>query len=37
MHWGTFPAIEADPHAFARAAGTQARVVVLQPGEAFDF
>ena len=37
MHWGTFPVIEADPHAFKRAVGKQAEVVVLQPGQSFDF
>jgi L-ascorbate metabolism protein UlaG (beta-lactamase superfamily) len=37
MHWSTFPVIETDPHAFARAVGKQARVVVLQPGQSFDF
>jgi L-ascorbate metabolism protein UlaG (beta-lactamase superfamily) len=37
MHWGTFPVLEADPHAFARAVGKQARVVVLQPGESFEY
>jgi L-ascorbate metabolism protein UlaG (beta-lactamase superfamily) len=37
MHWGTFPVLEADPHAFERAVGKLARVVVLQPGESFDF
>jgi L-ascorbate metabolism protein UlaG (beta-lactamase superfamily) len=37
MHWSTFPVIEADPHAFQQAVGTRARVVVLQPGQSFDF
>ena len=37
MHWGTFPVIEADPHAFKKAVGKQADVVVLQPGETYDF
>jgi len=37
MHWGTFPVIEADPHAFKKAVGKQAEVVVLQPGQSFDF
>ena len=37
MHWGTFPVIEADPHAFKQAVGKQAEVVVLQPGQSFDF
>lgn len=37
MHWGTFPVIEADPQAFKRAVGKQADVVVLQPGQTYDF
>jgi len=37
MHWNTFPVIAADPQAFKQAVGTQARVVVLQPGQSFDF
>jgi L-ascorbate metabolism protein UlaG (beta-lactamase superfamily) len=37
MHWGTFPVIEADPQAFKKAVGKQATVVVLQPGETYDF
>jgi len=37
MHWNTFPVIEADPQAFKRAVGTQAQVVVLQPGQSFDY
>jgi L-ascorbate metabolism protein UlaG (beta-lactamase superfamily) len=37
MHWSTFPVIEADPQAFKRAVGTLAEVVVLQPGDTYDF
>jgi L-ascorbate metabolism protein UlaG (beta-lactamase superfamily) len=37
MHWGTFPVIEADPHAFQQAVGTLAQVAVLQPGQAYEF
>ena len=37
MHWDTFPVIEADPQAFQRAVGALARVVVLQPGQSYDF
>jgi len=36
MHYGTFPAVAADPHDFAaRVKG--AEVIVLQPGETIDF
>jgi L-ascorbate metabolism protein UlaG (beta-lactamase superfamily) len=37
MHWGTFPVIETDPQAFKKAVGKQADVVVLQPGQSYDF
>ncbi len=37
MHWGTFPVLEADPHAFQKAVGALAQVAVLQPGQAYDF
>jgi len=37
MHWGTFPDVEADPQAFQQAVGKQAQVVVLQPGQSYDF
>ncbi len=37
MHWGTFPVIEADPQAFKKAVGKDATVVVLQPGQTYDF
>ena len=37
MHWSTFPVIEADPQDFKRAVGKQAEVVVLQPGQSYDF
>jgi L-ascorbate metabolism protein UlaG (beta-lactamase superfamily) len=37
MHWNTFPVIQANPQAFAQAVGKAARVVVLQPGQSFDF
>jgi L-ascorbate metabolism protein UlaG (beta-lactamase superfamily) len=37
MHYNTFPVIEADPLAFKKAVGTQAEVVVLQPGQTYDF
>jgi len=37
MHWGTFPVIETDPQAFAKAAGALAQVAVLQPGQSYDF
>ncbi len=37
MHWSTFPVIEADPAAFRKAVGKLAEVVVLQPGQSYDF
>ena len=37
MHWGTFPVLEGDPQAFVKAVGTLAQVVVLQPGQSYDF
>ncbi len=37
MHWGTFPVIETDPQAFKQAVGKEATVVVLQPGQSYDF
>jgi len=37
MHWGTFPVLESDPQKFTKAVGKQAQVVVLQPGQSYDF
>jgi L-ascorbate metabolism protein UlaG (beta-lactamase superfamily) len=37
MHWGTFPDVETDPQAFRQAVPKQAQVVVLQPGQSYDF
>jgi L-ascorbate metabolism protein UlaG (beta-lactamase superfamily) len=37
MHYNTWPPIAQDPRAFAAAVGTRARVVVLAPGESFEF
>ncbi|MCS7177226.1 MAG: metal-dependent hydrolase [Candidatus Kapabacteria bacterium] len=37
MHYGTFPLIEQDPHEFARLVGERARVVILKPGETFEY
>ena len=37
MHWGTFPVLESDPQKFTQAVGKQAQVVVLQPGQSYDF
>ena len=37
MHYNTFPLIQQDPKAFAARVGDRARVVVLEPGESFDF
>jgi L-ascorbate metabolism protein UlaG (beta-lactamase superfamily) len=37
IHYDTWPPIAQDPHAFAAAVGARARVVVLSPGESFEF
>lgn len=37
MHYNTFDVIKQDPHAFARAVGSKAKVVVLEPGGTFEF
>ena len=35
IHYNTWPLIEADPEEFKRLVGDRARVVILQPGEAY--
>jgi len=37
IHYGTWELIDQDPHAFARAVGDRARVVVLEPGGSHEF
>lgn len=37
IHYGTFPPIEQDPQEFARLVGDRARVVILKPGETFEY
>ncbi len=37
MHYNTWDLIKQDPHAFARAVGSKAKVVVLDPGGTFEF
>ncbi len=37
MHYGTFPPIEQDPQEFARLVGDRARVVILEPGQSFEY
>ena len=37
MHYNTWELIRQDPHAFARAVGSRAKVVVLEPGQSHDF
>ena len=37
MHYNTWDVIKQDPHAFARAVGELARVVVLEPGGSYEF
>jgi L-ascorbate metabolism protein UlaG (beta-lactamase superfamily) len=36
IHYGTFPPLVGDPKEFARLAGKDAKVVILQPGESVD-
>ncbi len=37
MHYGTFDVIKQDPHAFAARVGERAQVVVLEPGQSYEF
>jgi L-ascorbate metabolism protein UlaG (beta-lactamase superfamily) len=37
MHYNTMDVIEQDPQAFAKQVGSKARVVILEPGESFEF
>jgi L-ascorbate metabolism protein UlaG (beta-lactamase superfamily) len=37
MHWDTFDVIAADPAEFVSAVGSTAEVVILQPGQHYDF
>jgi len=37
MHYNTWPPIAQDPHDFARRVGDAAEVVVLEPGQSYDF
>ncbi|RKZ35150.1 metal-dependent hydrolase [bacterium] len=37
MHYNTFPVIEADPNEFAARISSSIRVVILNPGEEFEF
>jgi L-ascorbate metabolism protein UlaG (beta-lactamase superfamily) len=37
MHYGTFPPIEQDPQEFVRLVGERAQVVVLQPGQRYEY
>lgn len=37
MHYDTFDVIEQDPHDFVRRVGDHAEVVVLEPGESYEF
>ena len=37
IHYNTWPPIEQDPEAFAKAVGTRAKVEILEPGESFQF
>jgi L-ascorbate metabolism protein UlaG (beta-lactamase superfamily) len=37
IHYGTFPLIDQDPREFVRLVGDRARVVILQPGQTFEY
>jgi L-ascorbate metabolism protein UlaG (beta-lactamase superfamily) len=37
MHYGTFPPIEQDPQEFVRLVGERSQVVVLQPGQCYEY
>lgn len=37
MHYNTFDVIQQDPHEFARLVGKRAEVVILEPGETYEF
>lgn len=37
IHYGTFPLVSADPEEFRRRVGSQAEVIILRPGESFNF
>jgi L-ascorbate metabolism protein UlaG (beta-lactamase superfamily) len=37
MHYNTFDLIKQDPQDFARRVGKRAEVVILKPGESFEF
>jgi L-ascorbate metabolism protein UlaG (beta-lactamase superfamily) len=37
MHWDTFEVIAADPADFVNAVGSTAEVVILEPGQRYDF
>jgi L-ascorbate metabolism protein UlaG (beta-lactamase superfamily) len=37
MHYNTFPLIQQDPQEFKRLVGSRAEVVILQPGESYEF
>lgn len=37
IHYGTFPLVSADPEEFRRRVGSLAEVIILRPGESFNF
>lgn len=37
IHYGTFPLVSADPEEFRRRVGSLAEVIILRPGETFNF
>jgi L-ascorbate metabolism protein UlaG (beta-lactamase superfamily) len=37
IHYGTFPIVEADPEEFKSRVGDMAEVIILKPGETYNF
>jgi L-ascorbate metabolism protein UlaG (beta-lactamase superfamily) len=37
IHYNTFPIVEADPEEFKNMVGDMAEVIILKPGETFNF
>ncbi|UCE39939.1 MAG: metal-dependent hydrolase [Candidatus Aminicenantes bacterium] len=37
IHYGTFPIVEADPEEFKKRVGDMAEVIILKPGETYNF
>jgi L-ascorbate metabolism protein UlaG (beta-lactamase superfamily) len=37
MHYNTFDVIEQDPNTFAGSVGSRSQVVILEPGQSYEF